>query len=58
MSKIVNQKDMQTFIVIHGDYCYINYFINIILLSLLNIIYYKKHDINILEQNNYLDPSQ
>lgn len=63
MSKIVNQKYMQTFLVIHGEYFYNNYFYYYLIIIFHNyflIPYYpsNKDDTSILEQQNYLDPSQ
>lgn len=64
MSKIANHKYMQIFLVIHGDCFNNNYFYNyyfiIIIHNYFIIRYYpnNKDAIGILEQNNYLDPSQ
>ena len=62
MPKILNQKYMQMFVVIHCDYnsyVYCNYVI-IIIHSYFRILYYPKIKvyINILKENNHLDPSQ
>jgi len=63
MSKIVNQKYMQTFLAIHGDYFYnynFYYYFIIIIHNLILILYYpiNKEAVSIPEQNNCFDPSQ